>query len=98
MTSSRHPRQRRAVFTDLFAFRSQFNFDRHQTLNMKLSFALIVMTACLSGTQGFSPRSNNVARTAHQMVANPVDEKPAFTQVIKLPPSAELRKNSFRPS
>lgn len=49
---------------------------------MKLSFALaLTMAGYLSGTQGFArPGSNNVGRTARDMVANPV-EKASFTQV-----------------
>jgi len=59
---------------------------------MKLSFALVLtMTGCLSGTQGFArPGANNAGRTAHEMVANPV-EKAAFTQVS----GANLKKRSL---
>lgn len=53
---------------------------------MKLSVALVLaMSGCLSGTEGFARPGSNLGKTAHKMVASPVDAdtdaKPAFTQV-----------------
>jgi coproporphyrinogen III oxidase len=66
---------------------TKFKFHRRQPsspTNMKLSLALVIaMSGCLSGTHGFARPGSKLGRTAHQMVASPVDteaKKPAFTQ------------------
>jgi hypothetical protein len=82
---------------------TKFKFHRRQPsspTNMKLSLGLVIaMSGCLSGTHGFARPGSKLGRTAHKMVASPVDteaKKPAFTQVRRLYYNTEaFCRNSF---